>query len=222
MFRNLLTPVVSHFAAGQRPTTPAPPLPLPQPPAPLDAPPVASFRATLARLASDGEGLLAQLAVSERRADELQTALNETRRQCETAVSAARAAADEEAALRRAALARLAQSESQSQTGSGVLRDPLRGALAESEEVAVSALRRLPAEELQELYDRLGLARDRVNAALVAARVAEAVREPCAICTEQPMDIAFACGHRACQLCAPKLMLCHICRVPISSRLRVY
>jgi hypothetical protein len=130
----------------------------------------------------------------------------------------------EEAALRRAALARLAQSESQSQTGSGVLReaDPLRGALAESEEVAVSALRRLPAEELQELYDRLGLARDRVNAALVAARVAEAVREPCAICTEQPMDIAFACGHRACQLCAPKLMLCHICRVPISSRLRVY
>ena len=89
----------------------------------------------------------------------------------------------------------------------------------------VELLSRHRPEVLSSLQAQLNAARDAVTDALLAARVAErmSLAESCAICLDKPLDIALMpCGHRACADCAPKLTLCHVCRAPVSSRVRVY
>jgi hypothetical protein len=89
----------------------------------------------------------------------------------------------------------------------------------------VELLSRHRPEALSSLQAQLNAARDAVTDALLAARVAErmSLAESCAICFDKPLDIALMpCGHRACADCAPKLTLCHVCRAPVSSRVRVY
>ena len=44
----------------------------------------------------------------------------------------------------------------------------------------------------------------------------------CNICMERPLDVAFLCGHRACQECAKPLTMCHMCRKPINHKINLY
>ncbi|CAL5187052.1 unnamed protein product [Lathyrus oleraceus] len=44
----------------------------------------------------------------------------------------------------------------------------------------------------------------------------------CPVCLTDARDLAFGCGHMTCRDCASKLSHCPICRVRITSRLRVY
>jgi hypothetical protein len=95
-----------------------------------------------------------------------------------------------------------------------------------------AALAALPAQQLQALWERLGAARDRVAAAVLASKVAEQVASrvaeqvdaaaQCGICMERPLELALSCGHRACTACAAKLDKCHVCRKPITGSMRVY
>ena len=44
----------------------------------------------------------------------------------------------------------------------------------------------------------------------------------CAICLDADKNCAFNCGHQSCLGCAETLSVCHICRAPITNRVRVY
>jgi ankyrin repeat protein len=44
----------------------------------------------------------------------------------------------------------------------------------------------------------------------------------CAICLDRDKDTALNCGHQACAACASEVANCHICRVPIVTRTRLY
>jgi Kelch motif/Zinc finger, C3HC4 type (RING finger) len=44
----------------------------------------------------------------------------------------------------------------------------------------------------------------------------------CAVCLDRPKQIAFLCGHQACELCAPLFTECHTCRTPITGRIRLF
>jgi len=46
--------------------------------------------------------------------------------------------------------------------------------------------------------------------------------ELCIICFEFPRNIVFQCGHLCCKACAYKIEECHVCRVPIRNRIRIY
>ncbi len=104
-------------------------------------------------------------------------------------------------------------------------------------------LGKLPTALLEALLAQLSRARDSATAALVEARVAErraaeakaveaearrkaeeenAEALECAICCAAPMDTALDCGHRSCAACAARLILCHICRGQVKSRLKLY
>ena len=89
----------------------------------------------------------------------------------------------------------------------------------------VEALSRQTPEVLAALQASLTSARDAVSDALLAARVAERLQlaDSCAICMERPLDTALLqCGHRVCGVCAVRLSLCHVCRAPVTARVRVY
>ena len=51
---------------------------------------------------------------------------------------------------------------------------------------------------------------------------AENENELCIICFEHPRNTVFQCGHRCCKVCAYVINDCHICRVPIQQRIRIY
>lgn len=89
----------------------------------------------------------------------------------------------------------------------------------------VEALSRQSPDVLAALQASLTSARDAVSDALLAARVAERLQlaDSCAICMERPLDTALlSCGHRVCGVCALRLTLCHVCRAPVTARVRVY
>lgn len=44
----------------------------------------------------------------------------------------------------------------------------------------------------------------------------------CTICMEASKDMIFQCGHGVCEACSPQLQICHLCRVPISTRIKTY
>ena len=44
----------------------------------------------------------------------------------------------------------------------------------------------------------------------------------CVVCMEEPRTIAFGCGHIVCGTCAPKLLLCPICRTKIGLRIKLF
>ncbi|KAL5266150.1 hypothetical protein ACHWQZ_G006711 [Mnemiopsis leidyi] len=44
----------------------------------------------------------------------------------------------------------------------------------------------------------------------------------CGICLENPKNVAFMCGHRVCDKCAPQLRDCPMCRVKITHTIRLY
>lgn len=44
----------------------------------------------------------------------------------------------------------------------------------------------------------------------------------CAVCMDRPKQIAFLCGHQACEQCSPLFTECHTCRTPIEGRIRLY
>lgn len=44
----------------------------------------------------------------------------------------------------------------------------------------------------------------------------------CGICFDNTKDAVFNCGHLACFGCAEKLNTCHICRQPITTRIKMY
>jgi formate dehydrogenase maturation protein FdhE len=44
----------------------------------------------------------------------------------------------------------------------------------------------------------------------------------CPICYEAPRNHSFQCGHTACGKCAIQLANCHMCRIPITSRVRLF
>jgi hypothetical protein len=89
----------------------------------------------------------------------------------------------------------------------------------------VEVLSRQSPDVLAALQASLTSARDAVSDALLAARVAERLQlaDSCAICMERPLDTALLqCGHRVCGTCAARLSLCHVCRAPVTARVRVY
>ena len=105
--------------------------------------------------------------------------------------------------------------------GAGAGDAALKAALA----CDVEALSRQTPEVLAALQASLTSARDAVSDALLAARVAERLQlaDSCAICMERPLDTALLqCGHRVCAVCAVRLSLCHVCRAPVTARVRVY
>eukprot|EP00250_Pteridium_aquilinum_P005517 c15599_g1_i1 orf=195-1418(+) len=46
--------------------------------------------------------------------------------------------------------------------------------------------------------------------------------QQCPVCWVNPKNVAFNCGHQTCQTCGDDLTICPICRVLISSRLRLF
>lgn len=44
----------------------------------------------------------------------------------------------------------------------------------------------------------------------------------CVICMERKKDIAFQCGHIACNICSLPLTRCHICREKIVKKIKIY
>ncbi|CAJ2659106.1 unnamed protein product [Trifolium pratense] len=55
-----------------------------------------------------------------------------------------------------------------------------------------------------------------------AATTDEQNQSACPICLTNARDLAFGCGHMTCRDCGSRLSNCPICRVRITSRLRVY
>jgi len=44
----------------------------------------------------------------------------------------------------------------------------------------------------------------------------------CSICMERRRNVAFMCGHGACERCADALTTCHMCRMPIKQKINLY
>lgn len=44
----------------------------------------------------------------------------------------------------------------------------------------------------------------------------------CTICMERKKNVAFLCGHGACNVCVETLKCCHMCRGPISQKINLY
>jgi hypothetical protein len=59
----------------------------------------------------------------------------------------------------------------------------------------------------------------RSEPALLLARAGE-----CAVCldTERNRSVLVPCGHAFCQQCAPQLVKCPLCPIPITSVMRIY
>ena len=47
-------------------------------------------------------------------------------------------------------------------------------------------------------------------------------RRKCAICIDRVVNLVFECGHQACNLCGEQLENCHVCRYPISQKIRLF
>ena len=60
------------------------------------------------------------------------------------------------------------------------------------------------------------VARGRLSASLVDDDL------ECAICMVREKTVVLGCGHRTCEVCARQLERCHVCRVPVTQRIRVY
>ncbi|XP_031407681.1 E3 ubiquitin-protein ligase RGLG4 isoform X2 [Punica granatum] len=55
-----------------------------------------------------------------------------------------------------------------------------------------------------------------------SATTADDQNQACPICLTNRKDMAFGCGHMTCRECGPRVRNCPICRLPISSRMRLY
>ncbi|XP_040581824.1 E3 ubiquitin-protein ligase MIB2 isoform X1 [Lepeophtheirus salmonis] len=44
----------------------------------------------------------------------------------------------------------------------------------------------------------------------------------CTICMERKKNVAFQCGHSACEICVETLRSCHMCRGPVDRRINLY
>lgn len=44
----------------------------------------------------------------------------------------------------------------------------------------------------------------------------------CSICMERRRNVAFLCGHGACENCAAPLKTCHMCRKTITKKINLY
>lgn len=44
----------------------------------------------------------------------------------------------------------------------------------------------------------------------------------CSICMERRRNVAFLCGHGACENCAAPLKTCHMCRQTITKKINLY
>ncbi|XP_037513549.1 E3 ubiquitin-protein ligase MIB2 [Rhipicephalus sanguineus] len=44
----------------------------------------------------------------------------------------------------------------------------------------------------------------------------------CIICMERERNVAFMCGHAACDRCAANLSVCHMCRIPIDKKITLF
>ncbi|KAK4253582.1 hypothetical protein QN277_010236 [Acacia crassicarpa] len=101
-------------------------------------------------------------------------------------------------------------------------RELVRLLKMECEEIRQSSMRQVEKKE-QELAIAL-------NATAAAkAKLFDLEREvnsladkACAICLTNEKDIAFGCGHMACEDCMLTISNCHICREPITSRLKLF
>ena len=55
-----------------------------------------------------------------------------------------------------------------------------------------------------------------------AAKEAAQESRLCTICIEREANLAFGCGHQACETCGAKLKACHICRRKVESSLKLF
>ena len=53
-----------------------------------------------------------------------------------------------------------------------------------------------------------------------AMRLAAEAERLCDVCLDADKDTSFQCGHRACAACAKELTTCHICRKPVTHRIK--
>ncbi|XP_044978526.1 E3 ubiquitin-protein ligase RGLG3-like isoform X6 [Hordeum vulgare subsp. vulgare] len=60
------------------------------------------------------------------------------------------------------------------------------------------------------------------SAALTGVGKGTSDEQLCPICLTNPKDMAFQCGHLTCKECGPTLSTCHLCRAPITVRLRLF
>jgi len=47
-------------------------------------------------------------------------------------------------------------------------------------------------------------------------------KEDCTICLTRPKNIVFQCGHQCCSTCSSSIRVCHMCRVVVVQRIKVY
>lgn len=86
----------------------------------------------------------------------------------------------------------------------------------------------LPLSALEDLHLLLEVSTSAVRRAVLAAEVdarsAEASAEAaaCPVCLLAPRDTSLNCGHCTCAACAALLTRCPLCRVPVSTRARVF
>jgi hypothetical protein len=58
---------------------------------------------------------------------------------------------------------------------------------------------------------------------LIPQRVANQHEPLCCVCMAEPIVIAMGpCGHTFCTNCSKRTVVCHICRQPVTTRLRIY
>ena len=58
---------------------------------------------------------------------------------------------------------------------------------------------------------------------LIPQRTSDLTDPVCCICMTEPVVLAFGpCGHTFCTNCSKRTIVCHICRQPVTSRLRVF
>lgn len=44
----------------------------------------------------------------------------------------------------------------------------------------------------------------------------------CGICMERPKNLAFQCGHMCCVHCSEVLTICHMCRIKIEQKIKLF
>ncbi|XP_028773319.1 E3 ubiquitin-protein ligase LRSAM1 isoform X5 [Neltuma alba] len=83
----------------------------------------------------------------------------------------------------------------------------------ECQDTRENAMRQVEEKEL-ELADAL-------DAATVASSGSAAAKD-CAVCLVNEKDTVFGCGHMTCEKCGMKLIMCPICRIQITHRIKLF
>ncbi|XP_054811672.1 uncharacterized protein LOC129312912 [Prosopis cineraria] len=93
----------------------------------------------------------------------------------------------------------------------------------ECEEIRQSSMRQVEMKELELVNALTAAAAAEENLSVLEKEINSFDDyKACAICLTNEKDVAFGCGHMTCGDCMLTISNCHICRKPITSRLRLF